>query len=169
MLSLHLEGNNKLQDSTEVNCLQVQWSHRLYVENQEERNTKINLNIHSQQIVSRLFALSGLHEEEEEDEVRETLLDIDVAKLSYDTQSHKLIDIDPIKIEKLKAETLLSCTWHKSYYNIRVRQCKSCLCFAASLHRSTMLLLILLTKCHFPNFSLQPKMLFTSCFHGVAL
>ena len=87
-----------MQDSTEVNCLQVQWSHRLYVENQEERNTKINLNIHSQQIVSRLFALSGLHEEAEEDEVRETLLDIDVAKLSYNTQSHKLINTDPIKV-----------------------------------------------------------------------
>ena len=83
------------QKSTACN---VQWSHRLYVENQEERNTKINLNIRGQQIVSKLFALSGLHEEAEEDEVLETLLDIDMAKLSYDTQSHKLIDIDPIKI-----------------------------------------------------------------------
>ena len=63
------------QKSTACN---VQWSHRLYVENQEERNTKINLNIHGQKIVSKLFALSGLHEEAEEDEVLETLLDIDM-------------------------------------------------------------------------------------------
>ena len=45
-----------------------------------------------------LFALSGLHKEAEEDEVLEKLLDIDMAKLSYDTQSHKLFAIDPIKI-----------------------------------------------------------------------
>ena len=45
-----------------------------------------------------LFALSGLHKEAEEDEVLEKLSDIDMAKLSYDTQSHKLFDIDPIKI-----------------------------------------------------------------------
>jgi len=96
MLSLHLEGTNKRKGRILWNCkiqkkstaCNVQWSHRLYIENQEERNTKINLNIHGQQIVSQLFALSGLHEE----------ADIDMAKLTYDSQSHKLIDIDPIKI-----------------------------------------------------------------------
>ena len=45
-----------------------------------------------------MFALSRLLEEAEEDKVLEKLFDIDMAKLSYDTQSHKLIDIDPIKI-----------------------------------------------------------------------
>ena len=64
----------------------------------KRKETKINLNIYSQQIVSMLFALSGLHKEAEEDEVLEKLLDIDMAKLSYDTQSHKLFAIDPIKI-----------------------------------------------------------------------
>ena len=75
-------------------------------------------------MVSKLFAPSRLHKEAE-DGLLEKLLDIHMAKLSDDTQSHKLINIDHIKISKLKAETLLSCTWHKSYYKTCVGQCKS--------------------------------------------
>ena len=89
---------NNCKMSQKSNTCKIQWSLRLYVENQEQGKTKVNLSVYGQQIVSKLFALSGLHEEATEDEVLEKLLDIDIAKLSYDTQSYKLIDIDPIKI-----------------------------------------------------------------------
>ena len=46
-------------------------------------------------MVSKLFAPSRLHKEAE-DGFLEKLLDFDMAKLSYDTQSHKLINIDHI-------------------------------------------------------------------------
>ena len=48
--------------------------------------------------MKKLFALSGLHEGGREDEVLEKLLDLDIAQLSYNTESHKLIDIDPTEI-----------------------------------------------------------------------
>ena len=48
--------------------------------------------------MNKLFALSDIHEGVTEDGALEILLDLDIMKLSYDSESHKLIDTDPIEI-----------------------------------------------------------------------
>mgnify|MGYP001794231051 FL=1 len=70
----------------------------LLQEEEVQGNSKIYINVYGQSVVNKLFALSDLHEGAIEDGVLEKLLDLDITKLSYDTESHKLINIDPIEI-----------------------------------------------------------------------
>ena len=53
-------------------------------------------------VVNQLFGLSGFMNERQKTSTLKNcfkrLLDLDIVKLSYDTESHKLIDIDPTEI-----------------------------------------------------------------------
>ena len=74
----------------------VQWSLKLYVQDCAE--PKLHLYVYGEQVVKKLFTVSGIHETSSEDNVLEKLFDIDTAKLSFDTQSNKVVDIDPIEV-----------------------------------------------------------------------
>ena len=49
-------------------------------------------------MVNKLFALSDIHEGVTEDGALEILLDLVIMKLSYDSESHILIETDTIEI-----------------------------------------------------------------------
>ena len=76
----------------------VQRSLKLYVQDCAEPKQKLHLYVYGEQVVKKLFTVSGIHETSSEDNVLEKLFDIDTAKLSFDTQSNKVVDIDPIEV-----------------------------------------------------------------------
>ena len=68
------------------------------VQTEDKPRQKINLNIYRQQIVQKLFTICAITETASEDEAVEAIFNTELLKLSFDTQCHKLIDIDPIHI-----------------------------------------------------------------------
>ena len=72
--------------------------YELTARGRKARNSKIYINVYGGSVVNKLFALSDLREGATEDGVLEKLLVLHIAKLSYDTESLKLINIDPIEI-----------------------------------------------------------------------
>ena len=76
----------------------MQWSFRILVQNQDDLKQKVNLNVYGHQIVQKLFTVCQITETASEDEAIEAILNTELLKLSFDTQYHKLIDIDAIYI-----------------------------------------------------------------------
>ena len=81
-----------------LSACSVQWSFKIVVHAQDNPRQKINLNIYGQQIVQKLFTICEIAETASEDEAEVEILNTELFKFSFDTQSHKLIDIDPIHI-----------------------------------------------------------------------
>ena len=76
----------------------VQWSFKIVVHTEDNPRQKINLNIYGQQMVQKLFTICEITETASEDEAEVAILNTELFKFSFDTQSHKVIDIDPIHI-----------------------------------------------------------------------
>ena len=76
----------------------MQWSFKIVVHTEDNPRQKINLNIYGQQMVQKLFKIYEITETASEDEAEVAIFNIELFKFSFDTQSHKVIDIDPIHI-----------------------------------------------------------------------
>ena len=72
----------------------VQWSFKIVVHTVDNPRQKINRNIYGQQMLHKLFTICEITETASEDEAKVAIL----FKFGFDTQSHKVIDIDPIHI-----------------------------------------------------------------------
>ena len=81
-----------------LSACSVQWSFKIVVHTQDNPRQKINLNIYDQQMVQKLFTICEITETASEDEAEVAILNTELFKFSFDTQSHKVIDIDPIHI-----------------------------------------------------------------------
>ena len=76
----------------------VQWSFKIVVHTEDNPRQKIKLNIYGGQMVQKLFTIFEITETASEDEAEVAILNTELFKFSFDTQSHKVIDIDPIHI-----------------------------------------------------------------------
>ena len=76
----------------------MQWSFKIVVHTQDNPRQKINLNIYGKQMVQKLFTICEITETASEDKAEVAILNTELFKFSFDTQSHKVIDIDPIHI-----------------------------------------------------------------------
>ena len=74
----------------------VQGSFKIVVHTKHNPRQKINLNIYGQQMVQKLFTICEITETASEDEAEVAILNTELFKFSFDTQSHKVIDIDSI-------------------------------------------------------------------------
>ena len=81
-----------------LSACRVQWSFKIVVHTEDNPRQKINLNIYGQQMVQKLFTICEITETASEDEAEVAILNTELFKFSFDTQSHKVIDIDPIHI-----------------------------------------------------------------------
>ena len=88
-------GNCKM--SQKSSTCHIQWSFRPYIQNCAKPKLKLHLHVYGEQVMNKLFAMYGIHETSE-DEMLESLLDIDTANLRFDTQSNNVIDIDPVLV-----------------------------------------------------------------------
>ena len=84
--------------SQKLTACNMQWSFRILVQDQVDPKQKINLNVYGHLIVEKLFTICHITEAASEDEAVEALFNTELLKLSFHTQSYKLIDIDPIYI-----------------------------------------------------------------------
>ena len=69
-------GNCKM--SQKSSTCHVQWSFRLYIQNCAKPKLKLHLHVYGEQVMNKLFAMYGIHETSSEDEILESLLDIEV-------------------------------------------------------------------------------------------
>ena len=75
----------------------TQWFLRLYVETTSRPVENIRLTLYND-VANKLFTLCNLEGEPTEDQIIESILELDDMKIVYDAQSHKLIDIELIDI-----------------------------------------------------------------------
>ena len=76
-----------------LSACSVQWSFKIVVHTQDNPRQ-----IYGQQMVQKLFTICEITETASEDEAEVAILNTELFKFSFDTQSHKVIDIDPIHI-----------------------------------------------------------------------
>lgn len=70
---------------------------KLYVQDSTKPDTKVRLAVFHNE-VKKLFLMCNILTPASEDEVVEKLLDLELVKIIYDTQTNKLIDIEKINI-----------------------------------------------------------------------
>ena len=68
-----------------------QWFLKLYVQDSTKPETKFRLAVFHNE-VKKLFLMYNIDTSASEEEVLEKLLDLELVKILYDTQSNKLID-----------------------------------------------------------------------------
>ena len=74
----------------------MQWSFKIVVHSEDNPRQKINLNIYGQQMQHKLFTICEITETASEDEAEVAILNTELSKFSFDTQSHKVTDIEQI-------------------------------------------------------------------------
>ena len=67
-------------------------------------------------MVQKLFTICEITETASEDEAEVAILNTELFKFSFDTQSHKVIDIDPIHIYTYNCT--VSLYQHRKQYNL---------------------------------------------------
>ena len=75
----------------------TEWFLRICVETTSRPVENIRLSLYND-VATKLFSLCKLEGEPTDDEIMESILELDKVKILYDTQSHKLIDIELIDI-----------------------------------------------------------------------
>ena len=84
--------------SQKLTACSLQWTFRILVQTEDTPKQKVNLNVYGQQIVQKLFTMCEITETASEDEAVEAILNTELLKLTFDTQSRKLIEVDAIYI-----------------------------------------------------------------------
>lgn len=84
--------------SQKTSLCPVHWSLKLFVQKQNNPDIKFHLNVFKQQVVKKIFSTNGLSEDTTEDVLIEKLLEKDVIKITYVTQSKQVIEIDFVNI-----------------------------------------------------------------------
>lgn len=89
---------DKCKMSQELTACNMQWSFKMLVQNQDDPKQKVKFNVYGHQIVQKLFTICHITETASEEEAIKAIFNTELLKLSFDTQSHTLIDIDAIDI-----------------------------------------------------------------------
>ena len=89
---------NNCKMSQKASLCPVHWSFRLFVQQDGKPEVKLSLNVFKQQVVKKIFSLNNLTDDTSEDQLIESLLEVDVVKITYDAQSKQVIDIESVNI-----------------------------------------------------------------------
>ena len=81
-----------------LSACDVQWSFKIIVHTEDTPRQKINLNIYGQRMLHKLFTICEITETASEDEAEVAILSTELFKFRFDTQPHKVINIDPVHI-----------------------------------------------------------------------
>ncbi|XP_015774419.1 PREDICTED: uncharacterized protein LOC107352619 [Acropora digitifera] len=80
-----------------TNC-SVKWTLRIHIQDSNQPRQKFQVHVYPD-AVPKLFSICDLNANETtEDEITETVLNLDTVKVCFDTQTRKLVDIEKINI-----------------------------------------------------------------------
>lgn len=75
----------------------VTWYFKLFVQSKQD-GKKVHLHVFNQSVVQKIFHMKDLTDDSSEDDILCALLELSEVKITYDNQTHNIIDIELIDI-----------------------------------------------------------------------
>lgn len=96
-----IKGNlafcNNCSMTMKLNCCKLQCTLKLYIQETSNPHNKVRVSVYND-VFSKLLGICNLLAALTDEEIIEKILDLELVKVSYDSQNNKVIDIDQIKV-----------------------------------------------------------------------
>lgn len=96
-----IKGNlafcNNCSMTMKLNCCKLQCTLKLYIQETSNPHNRVRVSVYND-VFSKVLGICNLLAASTDEEIIENILDLELVKVSYDTQSNKVIDIDQVKI-----------------------------------------------------------------------
>ena len=80
-----------------LNCCKLQCTLKLYIQETSTPHNRVRVSVYND-VFSKVLGICNLLAASTDEEIIENNLALELVKVSYDTQSNKVIDIDQVKI-----------------------------------------------------------------------